>query len=826
MLLPINKLQKIFKLESERNYDNRAVLGGIDKIIPSWESEARESHLAEDLIQQVATHLYRYPQADAQERQKIITEINKLLDPLQGTNSAQGSMQDQKYANSVQAEQPVNRQPTFEKKTTSQKPSSRFSKLPTESPPGLDSPLTTLTGVGPGNAKRLKEIGLYTLGDLLYYFPRRYDDYSQLKTINRLQYGEELTVIGTIQNISTRQISIRGKPAQITEAVLYDGTGFLRINWFNQPWIETRLPPKTQVSLSGKVEAYLGRLSMSNPDWELLEAEHLHTNRIVPVYPLTAGISQKWLRARMFQAVRFWAPRIPDYLPESVRQETGLLDLPTALLQIHMPDSMEQLHAARARLAFDEIFLLQLGVLGQKQSWQSAEAQVFTAPDGWLEQQIAHLPFALTNAQRRAIEDICADLASGHPMNRLLQGDVGSGKTVVAALAAMIVIRQGAQAAFMAPTSILAEQHYRSLSKLLIEQNPEPIIKPEQICLMIGDTPENEKQEIRARLADGQIKVVIGTHALIEDPVTFQDLQFVVIDEQHRFGVAQRSALRIKGKNPHLLVMTATPIPRSLALTVYGDLDLTVIDEMPAGRKPVETYILHPSERERAYHLIRSQIKLGQQAFIIYPLVNQGETDEVKAAVQEHHYLQKEIFPDLKLGLLHGRLRQEEKDRTMSRFRKGDFHILVSTSVVEVGVDVPNATVMLIEGANRFGLAQLHQLRGRVGRGQEHSYCLLIPDTENSLDNERLAVMAETNDGFVLAERDLEQRGPGEFLGTRQSGYSELRMANLTNIRLIEKARQQAQALFKTDPHFSDPKHYALAKMVRRFWEGGRGDIS
>jgi len=421
-------------------------------------------------------------------------------------------------------------------------------------------------------------------------------------------------------------------------------------------------------------------------------------------------------------------------------------------------------------------------------------------------------------------------------MDRLIQGDVGSGKTVVAALAIAMVARCGGQAAVMAPTSILAEQHYRSFTRLLAggEAPEAAALQPEQIRLLIGDTPEAEKQEIRQGLETGQVKLVIGTHALLEAPVQFQNLQLAVVDEQHRFGVAQRAALRAKGTNPHLLVMTATPIPRSLALTVYGDLDLSVMDEMPPGRQPVETYVLRPVERERAYQLIRSEVEKGRQAFIIYPLVEQNDKDDLAAqmnapqlsAVEEHQRLQREIFPKCRLGLMHGRLNPEEKDRVMKSFRDREFDILVSTTVVEVGVDIPNATVMLIEGANRFGLAQLHQLRGRVGRGAERAYCLLIPDKEDAVENERLAVMAETNDGFVLAERDLQQRGPGEFLGTRQAGFSELKMANLTDVRLIEKARQQAQNLFQSDPDLSSPECALLVKKLEQFWGNGRGDIS
>jgi ATP-dependent DNA helicase RecG len=432
--------------------------------------------------------------------------------------------------------------------------------------------------------------------------------------------------------------------------------------------------------------------------------------------------------------------------------------------------------------------------------------------------------------QKRAVDDICVDLGSGRPMNRLIQGDVGSGKTVVAALAAMMVVRsgvtspQGAQVAIMAPTSILAEQHFKSFSKLMIAETG---LAEGQVRLLTGDTNAGERESIQEGLASGEIKVLIGTHALIEEPVTFKDLQLTVIDEQHRFGVDQRAALRSKGTNPHLLVMTATPIPRSLALTLYGDLDLSVMDEMPAGREPVSTHVLTPQERERGYSLIRSQIEAGHQAFIVYPLIEESEKLEtLKAAVDDHERLSKEIFPTLKLGLLHGKMKPDEKDRIMAAFRDREYDILVSTTVIEVGVDVPNATVMLIEGANRFGLAQLHQLRGRVGRGGGESFCLLVPDQADASENERLQAMAETNDGFKLAELDLKQRGPGEFLGTRQSGYATtLKMASLTDVALIEKARGHAQKMFEIDAELKAPEHALLAEALNRFW-GTKGDVS
>jgi ATP-dependent DNA helicase RecG len=516
---------------------------------------------------------------------------------------------------------------------------------------------------------------------------------------------------------------------------------------------------------------------------------------------------------------------VVDALPESTRSSARLLTLPEALLQIHFPDSQETLRAARERLAFDEIFYLQMGVLRQKIDWKSVEAKRLPVSDEWLDARLKSLPFTLTNAQQNALKDIRADLDSGKPMNRLLQGDVGSGKTVVAALAAGILASNGSQSAIMAPTSILAEQHYRNFMRLLTGETG--ILQVNQIRLLVGDTPEPEKEVIRQGLADGSIKIVIGTHAIIEEPVAFQELQLAVIDEQHRFGVEQRAALRTKGTNPHLMVMTATPIPRSLALTLYGDLDLSIIDEMPAGRIPVNTYVLRPQERERAFTLLRGQIKDSKQAFIIYPLIEESDKIEARAAVDDYETLSKEVFPDLKLGLLHGRMRPQEKDEVMLKFRDRQYNILVSTTVIEVGVDVPNATVMLIEGADRFGLAQLHQLRGRVGRGSDQSYCLLIPTHEDAAENERLQAMSESNDGFVLAEKDLQQRGPGEFLGTRQSGYSSgLRMASITDVKLIEKARVQAQKLFERDPYLNQPEHALLAEAFGRFWGDGKGDVS
>ncbi|HSG42158.1 MAG TPA: ATP-dependent DNA helicase RecG, partial [Anaerolineales bacterium] len=777
----LEKLRKFFRLEHGNGYENTAIIGGLAKMLDYWEGEARADGIEEGVIQAVVQRLRSYdglsPLSRADALKGLWKRIGDTYPETQKKSKGKSSHQ-KKHTQSEPATQPE--QPKSEAAPQKQEPQQREQKQrppaqprseavagakTTATPAALDAKLTVLQGVGPKNAESLAKLGMVTLGDMLYYFPRRYDDYSQLKPIKELFYGEQVTVIGTIDSVHSRPI--RGGKASIVEVIINDGTGGLRLSYFNQPWLANRFKKGDAISVSGKIDQYLGRLVMNSPDWEPIEVESLHTNRIVPVYSLTGRITQKWLRNLMNQVITYWAPAVVDALPDSVRNSADMMPLGDALLQVHFPESQDKLESARKRLAFDEIFYLQMGVLQQKRDWKSVDARCFTIPDEKLDSLKTSLPFTLTSAQQTAVDDIRADLDSGKPMNRLLQGDVGSGKTVVAALAATMITSNGAQAAIMAPTSILAEQHYQSFVKLLKD-----VLKPEEIRLLVGDTPESEKEEIRSSLADGAIKIVIGTHAVIEEPVQFKDLQFAVIDEQHRFGVEQRAELRSKGTNPHLLVMTATPIPRSLALTLYGDLDLSIMDEMPAGRQPINTFVLRPQERERAFTLLRGQLDDGKQAFIIYPLIEESEKIDARAAIDDHETLSKEVFPNRKIGLLHGKMRPAEKDETMLKFRDKEFDILVSTTVVEVGVDVPNATVMLIEGADRFGLAQLHQLRGRVGRGSDQSYCLLVPTHEDKTENERLQAMAESTDGFFLAEKDLEIRGPGEFLGTRQSGYA------------------------------------------------------
>jgi ATP-dependent DNA helicase RecG len=584
--------------------------------------------------------------------------------------------------------------------------------------------------------------------------------------------------------------------------------------------------------LSGRLSIFKDQPVFESPEGEILEDKELvHTGRLVPLYPLTKGLYPRTVRKMMKGVIDRWSPEIEEFLPEQLRQRCNLLDLPQAVSQAHFPDNTNMKDMARVRLAFDELFLLQLGVLRRKHYWQvSQPASPFKIDKALLGTWMKTLPFEFTGAQKRVTSEILEDLKKPEPMSRLLQGEVGSGKTVVAMAALITAVDNDFQGAFMAPTEILAEQHFASVCNLLAAGG-QPVSqadymhtysgilkKPVTVALLIGDIKGKKKQELQKAIASGEVDIIIGTHALIQKDVEFKTLGLVIVDEQHRFGVAQRSTLRQKGFSPHMLVMTATPIPRTLALTLYGDLDLSIIDQLPPGRQTIKTKWLTPQQREKAYDFIRKQVAEGRQAFIICPLIEESEAVQARAAIGEYEYLSAEVFPSLKLGLLHGRMSSADKDDVMSRFRSGELDILVSTPVVEVGVDIPNATVMLIESADRFGLSQLHQFRGRVGRGKEQSYCMLLAENPSEIARNRLEIIESVQDGFQLAEEDLKLRGPGEFFGTRQSGIPDLKMARISDTALLEKARREATALFKKDPGLESAEHQLLSQEISRVW--------
>ncbi|MBI4181164.1 MAG: ATP-dependent DNA helicase RecG, partial [Chloroflexi bacterium] len=559
--------------------------------------------------------------------------------------------------------------------------------------------------------------------------------------------------------------------------------------------------------------------------------ELVHTGRLVPLYPLTRGLHPRQVRKLMKSVVDQWAGQITDFLSARLRERQQLLELPQAINQAHFPEDEALKARARVRLAFDELFLLQLGVLSKKRHWQEGQrGNPLPTEPAVLAAFVQSLPFALTVAQNKALKELLADLDKSQPMSRLLQGDVGSGKTVVAVAALLMAVANGYQGALMAPTEILAEQHFRTICQLLSRSGN--LVKDENyrqsyvgllphpltVALVIGDVTKGKKKELQKLIAGGEIDIVIGTHALIQQEVEFHKLGLVVVDEQHRFGVTQRSALRQKGFSPHLLVMTATPIPRTLALTLYGDLDLSVIDQLPPGRQVVKTKWLQPAQRASAYAFIKRQLVEGHQAFIICPLVEESELIQARAATAEYERLSQGVFPEQRLGLLHGHMSATEKDKVMRCFRAGELDILVATPVVEVGIDVPNATVMLVESADRFGLSQLHQFRGRVGRGEAQSYCMLLAENPSEVARERLDIIEKTQNGFQLAEEDLKLRGPGEFFGVKQSGLPDLRMAKLSDVALLELARGEAIKLFETDPSLEKPEHSLLAKELARVW--------
>jgi ATP-dependent DNA helicase RecG len=655
----------------------------------------------------------------------------------------------------------------------------------------LEHPVTTLPGISDKSEARLARLGIATVRDLLLFFPRRYEDFSTITPIAFVRPGVKTTVRGRIYDIGAHRT--RYKRMELTEAVLGDDSGTLRVVWFNQPWLVKNLRRGDEIFVAGEADLN-GGLVMKNPDHEKVSLRPQNVARLVPIYRETEGLTSKWLRPKI-ESVLPLADELEEFLPAELLERRGFLPRANAVQQVHFPESSRALDRARQRLSFEEMFLLQLAGQMAKRARKALTAHRIPFDEVSARGFVRALPFRLTNAQRLAAWQILQDIARPQPMNRLLEGDVGSGKTVVAGMAIHHVARAGFQSVLLAPTEILARQHADVIHSLL-----EPF--QVEVGLLVGSTPMVARKPMLARLADGQLPVLVGTHALIEEGVQFKDLALTVVDEQHRFGVGQRLAVRQKSeRTPHFLSMTATPIPRTLGLTLFGDLDISILGEMPPDRRPVKTSLVPPQKRADAYTFIRKQVNAGRQVFVICPLIQESDKLGVRSATQELEKLQRDVFPELasRIALLHGRLKPADKEKVMARFQQGDVAILVSTSVVEVGIDIPNATVMMIEGADRFGLAQLHQFRGRVGRGAEDSWCLLFTDAEDPTSLKRLHAVVTHGSGFDLAEIDLELRGWGDLAGYRQHG-KDFKMASLLDAALISDAQSEAVRLLDGDP--------------------------
>lgn len=877
-------LVKILKLERGQGAKNAAVVGGLAAYASKWQPQAREQARRphhQILIDEIVDKLAQYENMETEAQR--IESINYLLDRIVGRQNAPPEYQNRLSEwNSKMQSQPASarrrgsstpRRDHVDRRSTRQSGGSHkrfhpydsasydedFTRgpnhgrldipaMPTlDRPPRvqrgklspdaqisvleqLNAPTQELKGIGRKYAELLQDLNLNTLRDLLFYLPRDFVDYTKLEAIRDLQPGSTANVIATVTRVST-VVGGGGRADLLLD--VSDDSALMSIRFFSQPFLSAKLRKGMQLLVRGKVRYFRDKAQMANPEWEELDLENLRNVGIVPVYRLTQGLRPRMFRRTIKSLTSSWESKIPDPLPLSVLERNDLADLGWALKQAHFPTGYDHLCHAKRRLTFDDLLMLQLALLDKRRAWQTTPGSPLTIDEPFLRQFIEDVfPFKLTDAQERAIDDIKHDIASPLPMNRLLQGDVGSGKTAVALVALAIAAANGKQSAIMAPTGILAEQHYRAVCDAFARSTDED--KP-TVALLTGALTAAEREATCLQIADGAIDIVVGTHALIQSNVQFHDLALAVIDEQQRFGVAQRSHLRGKGKNPHLLVMSATPFPRTLALTYFADLDQTVIDEKPAGRPETKTWIIEPAARERLNGFVVEQLEQGRQAFFIHPLIEKSESVETAAAVDAYEQLKK-VFFRFRICLLHGRMSAEEKDELMSDFAAGKYHVMVTTSVAEVGLDVPNASVMVIDGANRFGLAQLHQFRGRVGRGEHQSYCFLIPDNSSEINidsirdfqqqkldanhltlaEQRLSAMEETNDGFVLAERDWRLRGAGTLIGMRQSGRYELDLLDPDYAELVTVAQQEARTLYEEDPELEQPEHRLLAEFLHQ----------
>ena len=740
------KFSSFIKKEAQKNYK-------LSKKNPRWEV--------------VIESFEHYPYASITERRKAIEHLIRVI---------RADIQTQNKEQQEEKERQIQR---------------------TKHPSEVD--VTYIKGVGPKVAYKLNKLGIFTAQDLMMYFPKKHIDYSSRTLIRDLKEGQTTTVFGFIKSVSS--FNTRNN-LSVTRVVIGDESGRFELSFFNAKGnryllqrMKTQFPQNAGIMVSGvvKMNNYSGQLTMDKPTYSIMTGEfkedansNLNIARIVPIYTICEDLSIKTLRKAIFNAIELYKNDIKNIVPDFIRERLGIMNKKDAVKQIHFPETMNDLEHARFSLIFEELFLIQLKLIRLRENTAKTTSayNLQVHKDGLVQKFIAGLPFELTSGQKQAVNEILQDMNSDAPMQRLLQGDVGSGKTVVATIMLLAAVENGYQGALMAPTEILAQQHYNNLVQWLTPLGL-------SVGLFLGSHGKKVRQKFETDLKNGQMNIAVGTHALIQENVDFNNLGAIVVDEQHRFGVKQRNILKRKSQNPQMLTMTATPIPRTLALTVHGDLDLTVINELPKGRKPIKT-ILTGSHRQ-VWDLIKQEVESGRQAYIVYPLIDESETLSAKAATIEAEKLQQEIFPQFKIGLLHGKLKNDEKEEVMKDFKDGKYDILVSTTVVEVGVDVPNATVMVIENAERFGLSQLHQLRGRVGRSSLQSYCVLITSSRSQETRERLGIMTETNDGFVIAEKDLQLRGPGEFLGTRQSGLPDLIISDIVrDAKILEIARNEA----------------------------------
>ena len=687
----------------------------------------------------------------------------------------------------------------------------------------LEDSVQYLKGIGPEKAKALDSVGIKTIEDLLYYIPRRYLDRSTILPMNKLKVGTTATVIGRVESFGIK----KGRRKPQFQVIIRDETGFLYLVWFHKiKYIKNLFEENDLVVASGQVTVY-GGFQIIHPEFEIIskksegeipDDELIHTGRVIPLYPSTAELKRVWLDSRGFRRVlkpllNNVGDLVTESLPPRVISDSNLLSLPQALKNVHFPEDLEITNLARSRLAFDELFYLELMLALRKKRIHREEGIAFLKPGNLVRSALKMLPFELTPAQKKVLREIATDIMSEHAMHRLLQGDVGSGKTIVALVAMLMAVESGYQSALMAPTEILAEQHHITIHQMMESLGVRTV-------LLTSSVVGTERETILEEISKGTAKVIIGTHALIQKKVDFFKLGLVVIDEQHRFGVMQRAKLKQKGKSPDVLVMTATPIPRSLALTLYGDLDVSVIDSLPPGRKEIKTFLYSGNSKSKIHEFLESELKKGHQAYIVYPLVEESEKADLKAATQSYEFLKQEILPHRRLALLHGRIRSKDRESIMQAFRNGDYDVLVATTVVEVGVDIPNATVMIIEHADRFGLSQLHQLRGRIGRGEDQSYCLLLADPPLSEEaQKRLKAMTSTSDGFKISEIDLKLRGPGEFFGTRQHGLPELKIADIvTDAKLLYQARNWAFKIIEEDPNLVQKENFGIrSNFVRKY---------